>query len=113
MPFVSLLFSRIGQVVGVQENAKRLLAQGEALLVFPEGARGISKTFDQRYKLTEFGLGFMRLAIETDTPVVPIAVIGAEEQYVSVANLEALAKVLRMPAFPIIPQLVLPGGQPS
>jgi 1-acyl-sn-glycerol-3-phosphate acyltransferase len=111
LPFVSLLFSRIGQVVGVQENAKRLLAQGEALLVFPEGARGISKTFDQRYKLTEFGLGFMRLAIETDTPVVPIAVIGAEEQYVSVANLEALAKVLRMPAFPIIPQLLFPGGQ--
>jgi 1-acyl-sn-glycerol-3-phosphate acyltransferase len=111
LPFVSLLFSRIGQVVGVQENAKRLLAQGEALLVFPEGARGISKTFDQRYKLTEFGLGFMRLAIETDTPVVPIAVVGAEEQYVSVANLEALAKVLRMPAFPIIPQLLLPGGQ--
>jgi 1-acyl-sn-glycerol-3-phosphate acyltransferase len=111
LPFVSLLFSRIGQVVGVQENAKRLLAQGEALLVFPEGARGISKTFDQRYKLTEFGLGFMRLAIETDTPVVPIAVIGAEEQYVSVANLDALAKVLRVPAFPIIPQLLLPGGQ--
>jgi 1-acyl-sn-glycerol-3-phosphate acyltransferase len=111
LPFVSLLFSRIGQVVGVQENAKRLLAQGEALLVFPEGARGISKTFDQRYKLAEFGLGFMRLAIETDTPVVPIAVIGAEEQYVSVANLESLAKVLRMPAFPIIPQLLVPGGQ--
>ena len=68
LPFVSLLFSRVGQVVGVPENAKRLLEQGEALLVFPEGARGISKTFDQRYKLTEFGLGFMRLAIETDTP---------------------------------------------
>jgi 1-acyl-sn-glycerol-3-phosphate acyltransferase len=111
LPFVSLLFSRIGQVVGVQENAKRLLMQGEALLVFPEGARGVSKTFDQRYKLTEFGLGFMRLAIETDTPVVPIAVVGAEEQYVSVANLEALAKILRVPAFPIIPQLLLPGGQ--
>jgi 1-acyl-sn-glycerol-3-phosphate acyltransferase len=111
LPFVSLLFTRIGQVVGVPENAQRLLAQGEALLVFPEGARGISKTFDQRYRLTEFGLGFMRLAIETDTPVVPIAVVGAEEQYVSVANVNALAKILRMPAFPIIPQLLLPGGQ--
>ena len=111
LPFVSLLFTRVGQVVGVPENATRLLAQGEALLVFPEGARGISKTFDQRYKLTEFGLGFMRLAIETDTPIVPIAVIGAEEQYVSFANVEPLAKLLRMPAFPIIPQLLLPGGQ--
>ncbi len=111
LPFVSLLFARVGQVVGVPENAKRLLEQGEALLVFPEGARGISKTFDQRYQLTEFGLGFMRLAIETGTPIVPVALIGAEEQYVSIANVQTLAKLLRMPAFPIIPQLFLPGGQ--
>jgi len=111
LPFVSLLFARVGQVVGVQENAKRLLDQGEALLVFPEGAKGISKTFDKRYKLSEFGLGFMRLAIETGTPIVPVAVVGAEEQYVSIANVETLAKLLRMPAFPIIPQLLLPGGQ--
>jgi len=111
LPFISLLFSRVGQVVGVPENAQRLLAQGEALLVFPEGSRGISKTIDQRYQLTDFGLGFMRLAIETDTPIVPIAVIGGEEQYVSVANVNALARLFRMPAFPIIPQLALPGGQ--
>src|SRR4029077_18860207 len=98
LPFVSLLFTRVGQVVGVPENALRLLAQGEALLVFPEGARGISKTFDRRYQLTEFGLGFMRMAIETGTPIVPVAVVGGEEQYISVANVETLAKLLRMPA---------------
>jgi 1-acyl-sn-glycerol-3-phosphate acyltransferase len=111
LPFISLLFARVGQVVGVPENAKRLLDQGEALLVFPEGAKGISKTFDQRYKLTEFGLGFMRLAIETGTPIVPVAVIGAEEQYVSLGNVEGLAKLFKMPSFPIIPQMLLPGGQ--
>jgi 1-acyl-sn-glycerol-3-phosphate acyltransferase len=111
LPFVSLLFTRVGQVVGVPENAQRLLERDEALLVFPEGARGIAKTFDRRYQLTEFGLGFMRLAIETNTPIVPIAVIGGEEQYVSVANLGGLAKMLNMPAFPVIPQLLLPGGQ--
>jgi 1-acyl-sn-glycerol-3-phosphate acyltransferase len=111
LPFVSLFFTRVGQVVGVPENAKRLLEQGEPLLVFPEGVRGISKTFDQRYKLTEFGLGFMRLAIETDTPIVPVAVVGGEEQYISVANLEGVAKLLRAPVFPIIPQLFVPGGQ--
>jgi 1-acyl-sn-glycerol-3-phosphate acyltransferase len=111
LPFVSLLFSRVGQVVGVPENAQRLLSQGEALLVFPEGSRGISKTFDKRYQLTDFGLGFMRLAIETGTPIVPIAVIGGEEQYVSVANVSGLARLFRMPAFPILPQLLLPGGQ--
>jgi 1-acyl-sn-glycerol-3-phosphate acyltransferase len=111
LPFVSLLFSRVGQVVGVPENALRLLAQGEALLVFPEGSRGITKTFDKRYQLTEFGLGFMRLAIETGAPIVPIAVIGGEEQYVSIGNLDRVAKLLRMPAFPVMPQLLLPGGQ--
>jgi 1-acyl-sn-glycerol-3-phosphate acyltransferase len=111
LPFVSLLFSRVGQVVGVPENAERLLRREEALLVFPEGARGISKTFDKRYQLADFGLGFMRLAIETQTPIVPVAVIGGEEQYVSVANLSGMARLLRVPAFPVIPQLLIPGGQ--
>lgn len=110
LPFVSLLFARVGQVVGVPENALRLLENEEALLVFPEGAKGISKTFDQRYQLAEFGLGFMRLAMETDTPIVPVAMIGGEEQYVSVGNFDKLARMLKMPSFPILPQLLLPFG---
>ena len=104
LPFVSVLFPRLGQVVGAPENARRLLQQEEAIVVFPEGSRGISKTFDKRYQLEEFGLGFMRLALETRTPIVPVAVIGGEEQYPSLANLRPLAKLLGMPAFPIIPQ---------
>jgi 1-acyl-sn-glycerol-3-phosphate acyltransferase len=111
LPFVSTFFSRVGQVVGVPENARRLLDLGAAILVFPEGSRGISKPFSERYQLREFGLGFMRLALETDTPIVPVAVIGAEEQYVSLGNLDALSRTLRMPSFPLIPQLLLPGGQ--
>ncbi len=110
LPFVSLLFSRVGQVVGVPENAKRLLEKGEALLVFPEGARGISKPFDQRYRLVDFGLGFMRLAIETNTPIVPVAIIGGEEQYISLGNFDSIAKLLSMPSLPILPQLLLPFG---
>lgn len=111
LPFVSAYFPRVGQVVGVPENAERLLRQDEALLVFPEGARGISKPFHRRYQLEEFGLGFMRLAIQTDTPIVPVSVVGAEEQYVSVGNLDGLAKAFGMPSFPLLPQLLLPGGQ--
>ena len=110
LPFVSELFQRCGQIVGVPENCIRLLEMDEAVLVFPEGARGISKTFDQRYKLTEFGLGFMRMALQTRTPIVPVAVIGAEEQYISVANPRRLASLLGMPALPVMPQLLLPGG---
>ena len=111
LPFISTMFSRVGQVVGVPENARRLLDLGEAILVFPEGARGISKTFADRYKLGEFGLGFMRLALETGTPIVPISVIGAEEQYISLGNFSALARAFKMPNFPILPQFFLPGGQ--
>ncbi len=111
LPFIGTTFSRVGQVVGVPENARRLLELGEALVVFPEGARGISKRFADRYRLTDFGLGFMRLALETETPVVPIAVIGAEEQYVSLGNADMLAKALGWPSFPVIPQVLFPGGQ--
>jgi 1-acyl-sn-glycerol-3-phosphate acyltransferase len=108
---VSTFFSRVGQVVGVRENARRLLEMGEALLVFPEGIRGIAKPITQRYSLQQFGLGFMRLALETDTPIVPIAVIGAEEQYINVGNLKWAAKALGMPVFPLLPQFLIPGGQ--
>lgn len=107
LPFISALFPRVGQVLGSPENARRLLEREESLIVFPEGARGISKTYRERYKLTEFGLGFMRLALATKTPIVPVSVVGAEEQYISVANAPWLARALGMPAFPIIPQLFL------
>jgi 1-acyl-sn-glycerol-3-phosphate acyltransferase len=107
LPFVSVFFPRVGQVVGAPENARRLLQNGETLVVFPEGVRGISKTFDQRYQLVEFGLGFMRLALETDTPILPVAVIGGEEQLPALANVRPLAKLLRMPAFPLIPHVFL------
>jgi 1-acyl-sn-glycerol-3-phosphate acyltransferase len=111
VPFISTFFTKCGQVVGVPENARRLLSGGEALLVFPEGIRGLSKTIGHRYELADFGLGFMRLALETDCPIVPVAVVGAEEQYISVANVKSVAKMLHIPAFPVIPQLFLPGGQ--
>lgn len=111
LPFVSTTYSRIGQVVGVPENARRLLDQGEALLVFPEGTRGISKPFSERYKLADFGLGFLRLALETRTPIVPVAVVGAEEQYISFGNLPRMAKLFHMPSFPLVPQFLIPGLQ--
>jgi 1-acyl-sn-glycerol-3-phosphate acyltransferase len=110
LPFVSMMFNRTGQVVGVPENCERLLRQEELILAFPEGTRGIAKPFTRRYQLEEFGLGFMRLAIQTDSPIVPVAVIGAEEQYINVGNLEWLAKMLRVPVLPVVPQFLLPGG---
>jgi 1-acyl-sn-glycerol-3-phosphate acyltransferase len=110
LPFVSAFYSRVGQVVGLQENAVRLLEMGEVVLAFPEGVRAISKPFSQRYQLEPFGHGFMRLALRTETPIVPVGVIGAEEQYLSLGNIEWAARTLGLPVFPLIPQLLLPGG---
>ena len=78
-------------------------------MVFPEGVRGMNKTWDQRYRLQRFGTGFVRLALETDTPIVPVALIGSEEQQPGLANLRGVAERLGMPALPITPTFPLLG----
>lgn len=109
LPFISTIFARSGQIVGTPENCRRLLEGGEAVMVFPEGVRGISKLWPQRYQLQDFGLGFMRLALETETPIVPVAVIGAEEQAPALLNLKPLGKLIGFPALPVtITPLPLP-----
>ncbi|HEX7480920.1 MAG TPA: lysophospholipid acyltransferase family protein [Polyangiales bacterium] len=107
LPFLSVWFPRIGQVLGTPENARHLLEKEEALIVFPEGVKGISKSFRDRYKLAPFGTGFMRLALQSKAPIVPVAVIGAEEQYPSIMDLKTLAKLFGAPALPVIPQLFM------
>jgi 1-acyl-sn-glycerol-3-phosphate acyltransferase len=109
LPFVSVAMARVGQIVGTPDNCRRLLARDEAILVFPEGARGISKTFDRAYQLERFGSGFMRLALETGTPIVPVAVVGAEEQQPALYDLKPLARLIGAPAFPITPTFPLLG----
>ncbi|MFN8644852.1 MAG: 1-acyl-sn-glycerol-3-phosphate acyltransferase [Candidatus Binatia bacterium] len=101
MPFVNVLMSRTGSVVGTPKNCTDLLAAEEAVIAFPEGVRGMNKLFSERYKLQRFGSGFMRLALSTRTPIVPVAVIGSEEQAPALANLKGLGRLLGMPAFPI------------
>lgn len=103
LPFVSTFFARVGQVVGTPENCRALLEMDQTILVFPEGVKGISKLYAQRYQLQEFGLGFMRLALETNTPIVPIAVVGGEEQAPAVVNLKPVAKLLGFPVFTLTP----------
>ncbi len=103
LPYVSTFMARCGQTLGTPANAKRLLDNDEALVVFPEGTRGINKLWWQRYMLQDFGLGFMRLALETNSPIVPIAVVGAEEQIPALFNFKTAAKFFGMPAFPVTP----------
>lgn len=106
LPFVSTFMARCGQIVGTPENCRRLLAADESLLVFPEGTRGLGKPFRERYRLRDFGLGFMRLALETQTPIVPIGVVGAEEQAPALFDLKPVAKLLGFPYLPVTPTLL-------
>ncbi len=109
LPFVSWVFPRLGQVVGTRTNARELLSRDGCILAFPEGMRGISKTYDKAYQLQEFGLGFMRLALATNTPIVPVGVIGAEEQMPALLNLERIGGAVGLPALPITPTFPLLG----
>lgn len=101
IPWFNVLAVRGGQMVGTPENCVAMLESEECVLAFPEGVRGINKTFDQRYRLQRFGTGFMRLALETGTPIVPVAVVGSEEQNPGLARLPRLARMLGLPDLPI------------
>lgn len=101
VPFVNLAMSRTGSVVGTPKNCMDLLGNEEAVIAFPEGVRGMNKLFSERYQLQRFGTGFMRLALATRTPILPVAVIGSEEQAPAIANIKGLGRLLGMPAFPI------------
>jgi 1-acyl-sn-glycerol-3-phosphate acyltransferase len=103
VPFVSSLFTRIGAMIGDPNNCRELLQHDQSVLVFPEGTRGSGKLFKDRYQLQRFGTGFMRLALESKAPIVPVAVIGTEETYPSIHNFKQLAKLIGAPYFPITP----------
>ncbi|GMV42612.1 MAG: acyltransferase [Myxococcales bacterium] len=105
-PFVSEWFNRIGQFTGLPDHAVRLLKEGRMLMVFPEGARGTGKLYKDRYKLVRFGTGFMRLALQTRTPIVPFAFIGGEEALPAMFHLNGLAKLIGAPYWPVPPHLV-------
>jgi 1-acyl-sn-glycerol-3-phosphate acyltransferase len=103
IPGFSVLAARGGTLVGTPENCSMMLRNGECVVAFPEGVRGMNKLYRDRYKLQRFGLGFMRLALETDTPIVPVGIVGSEEQQPGLANWSSLARVLGIPAFPLTP----------
>lgn len=79
-PFVGTLMTRLGCVRASQENAMRLLARDELVAVFPEGTLGLSKLYKHRYQLVRFGRGgFVKLAHRAKTPLLPVAILGAED----------------------------------
>jgi 1-acyl-sn-glycerol-3-phosphate acyltransferase len=104
LPFVSILLVKLGQVLATEDNGLRLLEQGELVAVYPEGYKGVGKLFKERYRLARFGRGgFVKLALRSRAPIIPVAVLGAEESYISLAKSPLLARLCGLPYFPITP----------
>jgi 1-acyl-sn-glycerol-3-phosphate acyltransferase len=110
LPFVSEMARKAGATLACNEDAHRLLRDGELAAVWPEGFKGIGKPYSERYKLQRFGRGgFVSAAIRTGVPIVPCSIVGAEEIYPMVGNIPSLARLLGVPYIPITPFFPLLG----
>ncbi len=104
VPVLASLARRSGHTKADPEQAHQLLAAGELVGVFPEGFKGTGKPFSQRYRLQRFGRGgFARTALQAGAPIIPCAIVGAEEIYPMIGNSEPLARALGLPYFPLTP----------
>jgi 1-acyl-sn-glycerol-3-phosphate acyltransferase len=103
LPWINIFYARMGQVVGTRENFTNLLDDGQMVLVFPEGMAGIRKTITQRYRLQNFQVGFIEQALRSRAPIIPMAVIGSDDQAPILFDIKPLARWLRLPVAPITP----------
>lgn len=104
IPLLSEFITRAGGVRACHANATDLLRSGNLIAVFPEGVKGVGKSYDDRYKLERFGNGgFVRLAMRTKMPIIPVSVIGAEEIHPVVWKSHLLGKALGVPFIPFTP----------
>jgi 1-acyl-sn-glycerol-3-phosphate acyltransferase len=104
LPGLASLARRSGHTRADPDCADRLLHAGELVGVFPEGFKGTGKPFRERYQLQRFGRGgFARTAISAGVPMIPCAIVGAEEIYPMLANAERVARLLHLPYFPVTP----------
>ncbi|MFN7968324.1 MAG: lysophospholipid acyltransferase family protein [Acidimicrobiales bacterium] len=111
IPVVGTLWSRVGGVPAHPDNAYRLLSeQGQLVLDFPEGVKGPAKTINERYQLRRFGRGgFVEIAMRAGVPVIPIAVVGAEESMPTLARIPYLPSLVGVPYAPLTANMVLMG----
>ena len=100
-PGASQLMARTGQFTGNPDQAKRLLRDERLILVFPEGARGTAKLAKDADTLVDFGTGFIRLALETNSPIIPFGFVGGGEALPTIANLRRLGRMLGVPYIPV------------
>lgn len=104
LPFVAPFLEKMGQTLATVDNGTALLNQDELVAVYPEGYKGVGKLYKDRYRLARFGRGgFVRMALNTQAPMIPTAVVGAEETYISLYKSSTLARLTGFPYFPLSP----------
>jgi len=108
VPYLYNILIEMGGIIGDPINCVKMLENGEVVVVFPEGVRGSGKPYKQRYELQYMGTGFIRIAMQTGTPIVPVGVVGCEETMPSLGNLSWLARLMRIPYVPIALPFPLP-----
>jgi 1-acyl-sn-glycerol-3-phosphate acyltransferase len=110
IPGFGSFLRRSGNARADREETMRLLEAGELVGVFPEGFKGIGKGWSKRYQLQRFGRGgFVEVALASHAPIIPVAIIGAEEAYPMIGNLKGVARRLGLPYLPITPTFPLLG----
>lgn len=110
LPFVGTFMNRVGAVRACPENAERLLRKDNLIAVFPEGVQGIRKLYRERYQLQRFGRGgFIRLSLRTQSPIVPCAIVGAEEASPVLYRFDAAAQLVGLSHLPVTPTFPLLG----
>ena len=110
IPGLSWFMHRTGQAVGHPDDAHRLLERDELVLVFPEGVKGTGKGWSERYRLQRFGRGgYIQTAIRARAPIIPVSVVGSEEIYPMIADLDPVARLFGLPYFPVTPTFPLLG----
>ena len=103
-PFIGEIARKAGHTLACHPDAERLLSAGELVGVWPEGFKGVGKPFSQRYRLQRFGRGgFVAAALRTGAPIIPTAIVGAEEIYPMIGNARTVARILGLPYFPVTP----------
>ena len=101
LPVAASWTAKLGHLTGLPEHAQQLLDDDRLLMVFPEGARGTAKLYKERWSLVRFGTGFVRLALQTKSPIIPMAFIGGGDVLPTVMNLERLGRLLGVPYIPL------------
>lgn len=110
LPWAADLMKKTGQALACSPNAMELLRRDELVAVFPEGVKGMAKPFSQRYNLQRFGRGgFVRIALKTGSPIIPVAVVGSEEIYPKIANMPVVNRLIGAPFVPVTPLFPLFG----